>query len=163
MSVPVYYVAHPVAPPCACPPATHVAPFVECMAAISEGVPSPLDRMQVECNRLRALRWIRWRTERCDVALCAPWIPYVETLPDGGEWRERGLRDDCAMVARCDGIILVGGRISSGMARERDAAIVSHPVMAGALPMDALVVDLTPLGPEPPKERGALPACLRPR
>ena len=34
----------------------------------------------------------------------------------------RGLADDLAAVERCDAIVLVGGRVSSGMAMERDHA-----------------------------------------
>lgn len=148
---PVFYVAHPVAPPCACP------------------ATSPLDQLQIACNVMRAKRWIRWLAERADVALCAPWIPYVETLPESPEWRARGLLDDEAMAARCDGIILVGGRVSSGMERETRAVIAARWISSGAYLdgdtdfLATLAVDLTALGSEPPTERGALPACLRPR
>lgn len=152
MTVPIFCVAHPVAPPCACHPEYNGHHYEH------ETV------MAVSCNVGRAKRWIRWLAERCDVALAAPWIPYVETFPDGGEWRERGLRDDCAMASRCDGIILVSGRISAGMAREIEATmdgIASRSRMA--IFRDEHVIDLTPLGSEPPAERGALPAVLRPR
>lgn len=54
--------------------------------------------------------------------------------------RARGLEHDCNVVKRCDGLVLVGGRMSSGMAIERGAA-ESH---------GRDVVDLTHLGDEPP-------------
>jgi hypothetical protein len=34
-----------------------------------------------------------------------------------------GVGDDCAVVERCDGIVLVGGRISSGMRREMEHGV----------------------------------------
>lgn len=41
-------------------------------------------------------------------------------------FREAGLVDDCAVVERCDGIVLVGGRISSGMRREMEHGVANH-------------------------------------
>ena len=42
--------------------------------------------------------------------------------------RERGMRDDIAILERCDVILLVGGRISSGMEAEvRHAAKFGIP------------------------------------
>jgi hypothetical protein len=54
--------------------------------------------------------------------------------------REDGLRRDCAVVAKCDEVWLVGGRISAGMLREATAAR-----WAGRA-----VFDFTKLGDEPP-------------
>lgn len=120
----VVYLAHPVAPPCRCG-------GVDC------------DNLgPVECNTASAHRWLRWALgEHPDVAFCVPWLPYVAVLPeDGGASRARGMRDDIAMALRCDEIWLVGGRVSSGMAQERDAMLAAGKV----------VVDLTDLGPEAP-------------
>ena len=66
-------------------------------------------------------------------------MPYVETL-DEEKWRARGLTDDLAVGERCDAIGLVGGRVSSGMALERDHAAKAR----------LIVVDLTGQGEEPP-------------
>lgn len=127
----VVYLAHPVAPPCGCGD--------EC-DGIAVGAMGPVD-----CNCLGARRWLLWAIEsHPDVAFCMPWLPYVDVMPDDGVAnRERGMRDDIAMAIRCDEIWLVGGRVSRGMKKERDA-------------MEAFgktVVDLTHMGIEPP-ERG---------
>ena len=93
-------------------------------------------------NLARARRWLAWAiAAHADVAPIAPWITQCEVQDDAHEkQRARGLRDDCAVVARCDELWLVGGRISAGMRLERVAA-----EDAGVL-----VVDLTRLGEEPP-------------
>jgi hypothetical protein len=97
----------------------------------------------VPANLARALRWLKWlsTTERETVHI-APWISAIMSGEDDSDpaARARGLRHDCLVVRRCDGIVLVGGRVSSGMAIERDAA---HD--AGLT-----VIDLTHLGDEPP-------------
>ena len=123
----VVYLAHPVAPPCAC--------GAECDEFAALG--------PVDCNCTRARRWLRWAIDaHADIAFCVPWLPYLDVLTDdGGPVRARGLRDDVAMALRCDEIWLVGGRVSRGMAQERDA-------MAAA---GKTVVDLTDLGHEPPE------------
>lgn len=97
-------------------------------------------------NVARALRWLRWLVgQHPDWAISAPWIPYVLGLDESTD-RARGLRDDVAMVRRCDGIILAGGRLSQGMAVELGAA------RAGGLH----VLDLLHLGAEPPAADQAL-------
>jgi hypothetical protein len=77
-----------------------------------------------------------------ETAIIAPWISAIMAGADDDDpaARARGLADDCAVAVRCDGIVLVGGRISAGMTWERDA------VAAAGLE----VVDLTELGEEPP-------------
>jgi hypothetical protein len=133
----VAYLAHP------------VAPTEEQIAALtkpSELFPEPRSRelattLVVRDNLDSALSWLRWLVGNTDWAISAPWIPYVQALNDAtSSHRERGLRDDCAMAARCDGIILVGGRISSGMEREWNAV----------KDRDGWVLDLLHLGPTPP-------------
>ena len=100
----------------------------------------------VRANLARAKRWL-WAL-RCatDWSICAPWIPAVEAVIDSGavehDERARGLADDLAVVDRCDAIVMVGGRVSSGMAMERDHA-AGHRLR---------VIDLSDEGeePEPP-------------
>lgn len=91
-------------------------------------------------NVARALRWFKHLVDQHpDWAISAPWIPYVLGLSEETD-RERGLRDDMEMVRRCDGILLVGGKLSGGMALELQAANIAG--------LD--VVDLLHLGDEPP-------------
>ena len=74
-------------------------------------------------NVENALAWIRAIVLAVpDFAVCAPWIPYVQVLPDSGlpscPIRARGMADDMAVLERCDAILLVGGRLSLGMVTE---------------------------------------------
>ena len=93
----------------------------------------------ISANLARALRWLAWlRKSFPATTFIAPWIATVYSLggDDSPELREAGLVDDCAVVEICEGVVLVGGRISSGMEREKQHA--------------GLVSDLTHLGDEPP-------------
>jgi len=98
----------------------------------------------VDANVKRALGWLRY-LRHADPAntFIAPWIAAILSGEDDNDptARERGLVDCETVAARCDGIVLVGGRVSSGMARERDAVL-----RAGGD-----VRDLTPMGEEPPQ------------
>lgn len=92
-------------------------------------------------NIKRALRWLSWlRSSFPRTTFIAPWIASVMSVGGDGTVAEReaGLVDDCAVVERCDGVVLVGGRISSGMMRESASAKWTS--------------DLTWLGDEPPKD-----------
>jgi hypothetical protein len=114
--LPVVYLAHPVG-----------APTVEGVLA----------------NLAAARRWL-WALRTASTwSIAAPWIGAVQAALEAGtseaEERARGLVDMLAQVERCDGIVLVGGRVSAGMALERDHAI-KHGLA---------VVDLTGLGEEP--------------
>jgi hypothetical protein len=53
--------------------------------------------------------------------------------------RDRGIKDAASMASRCDGIILCGGRISSGMRTEM-----------GRVQGWGAVIDLTHMGELPP-------------
>lgn len=111
----VLYVAHPVG------------------AATVEGI---------QANVARAKRWLRWL---CDHdtrhAFSMPWLPYVEALDDSNpDDRKRGLRDQREMTKRHDGIVLVGGRLSSGMSGE----------LTEMRDRGRPCVDLLHLGEEPP-------------
>lgn len=107
---------------------------------------------EVKANLARARLWLLWLIERePDIAFCASWLPYLDVLTDdGGPMRARGLRDNCAMVARCDGIVLCGGRVSSGMDAELARFKLTRPSFVAAHG----VADLTSLGALPPAEWG---------
>ena len=116
MSVELWYMAHPV---------------------------GAADRAGVEANLARAGRWLTW-LRRCEpgVAILAPWLGNLLVGADDDfnpADRARGLRDNCAAAAAFGRIVLVGGRISSGMGVELDAVLA----VAGD------VSDLISLGPEP--------------
>lgn len=98
----------------------------------------------VQANLVRAKRWLRWLYSKFDdVDFAADWIVCCEVMEDADPaQRERGFRFDEEMVRRCDEVWLVGGRISSGMAREA-AMGRAH---------DKGIRDLTSLGEEPPSD-----------
>ncbi len=104
---------------------------------------------QVRANAARARRWLAWLIAReLDTVFVANWLTYVDVLDDGSAaHRDRGIRDGLALTWFCDGIVLVGGRISLGMRAELEA-------VAGA---GGWVADLTYLGEEPPATRDDLP------
>ncbi len=93
-------------------------------------------------NMNRARQWLRYLIDtQPEIAFCAPWLPYLDVLDeDNPAHRERGMRDDLAIAERCDGIVLCGGRISSGMRRELDAIAA----------LNGFAVDLTMCGAMPP-------------
>lgn len=112
MSRPVLYMAHPLGAP---------------------------EAAGVRANLERAMRWLAWlRRTFPETTFIAPWIATVLAGADEHDpvQREAGLVDDCAVVERCDGIVLCGGRESSGMTREATRARRAW--------------DLTGLGDEPP-------------
>lgn len=99
MSVPVLYLAHPVG------------------ASTPHGVAADLSS---------ARGWLKALIDGCpNVALCVSWLPYLDVLEDSGANHERGLRDDCEMVRRCDAMLMVGHRVSDGMRREAAAAVAA--------------------------------------
>jgi hypothetical protein len=110
--------------------------------------------MAVACNVARAKRWLQWCWEQAPhVSIIAPWIPFVEMGHDANPaHRERGLRDNCAAAALCDGIIGAGGKWTSGMGRERGSVLRVCSLVAES----ERVLDLTPLGPKPPIDRASL-------
>lgn len=100
---------------------------------------------EINANLRRAGRWLKWlAAKEPDRTFTAPWLALL--LLDGGaadndpERRAKALRDAEKIVARCDGIVLAGGQVSSGMAQERDAMLA----------VGGWVCDLTGLGSEPP-------------
>lgn len=96
------------------------------VAYLAHPVSSPtVDGVRANLDNARA--WLKFLVDVTPWAICAPWIPYVEQLPDtpGNPYRDRGLADDVEMLCRCDLIVLVGGVISRGMEIERNAAVVA--------------------------------------
>jgi len=83
----------------------------------------------IEANLANVIKWIAWLTDndRSRVYI-APWVAEVMAFKDRGEispeFYDRVLADDMNVVNRLDGILLVGGTVSRGMALERDAALV---------------------------------------
>lgn len=136
----VLYVAHPLAPT-----EDEIARFAD--AGFSEvGAARAALRRNIDL----ALRWLAWlRRSFSQDTFIAPWIASVLSGGDDDDpkQREAGLADDCAVVERCDGIVLCGFRISSGMQRERE-----HGVGQQQFPLFE-VFDLTRLaGREPPQD-----------
>jgi hypothetical protein len=115
----VLYVAHPLAPT-----AEDIAAIKALHGQSADSETSELRcRQALELNLQRALRWLAWlRKSFPETTFIAPWIATITSLDgdDSPELREAGLVDDCAVVERCDGIVLCGGRISSGMRREME-------------------------------------------
>lgn len=97
-----------------------------------------------ERNRENAAKWVAW------VAMQGH-APIADWIILSGEWdesptnRARGIAIDLALVARCDELWLVGGRVSTGMQQEADEAIR----------LGKGVFDLTGLGVMPPVENVA--------
>lgn len=106
----------------------------------------------VEANKARARRWIRWVYDNFkDVAVVADWLITCDVLDDfNPEHRAHGMKMNKAMIPRCDEFWMTGGRISSGMKDELDLVtdIITSPTNG---PLHR-VIDLTPLGDEPPSE-----------
>lgn len=99
----------------------------------------------VEANLTNATMWMAMLLRTYPhVAWVAPWILDAQVLDDADpEQREAGLVRDQAVVRRADALLLVGGRLSAGMAREVEAAHTGH----------VIVVDATALGYEVPHVR----------
>lgn len=92
-------------------------------------------------NTTRAKRWLHWlKVTFREETFVAPWIADLECGMNDSDpvQREAGLVDCETVVQRLTGIVLVGGRISTGMARE--CAVARE------------IVDLTQLGAEPPAQ-----------
>jgi hypothetical protein len=72
------------------------------------------------------MRWLSWlRRSFPETTFVAPWIAAVLSGEDDGDpkQREAGLVDADTLIPRVDGVVLCGGRISSGMERECGRAI----------------------------------------
>ena len=99
-------------------------------------------------NLAAARRWLKWahtaippRFPGHDVAVIAPWITDCEIYDDSVPTeRAAGMARNLATITRCHGILLCGGRISSGMQVELDGAKGQGLVH---------ILDLTWMGTEP--------------
>ena len=78
-------------------------------------------------NCIKAEAWIRWLTLNVpEHIFTAPWVAEVRAFADENalpEFYDRVLADDQEVVRHCDGILLVGGKVSKGMQLELDAAM----------------------------------------
>jgi len=93
-------------------------------------------------NLERVRRWFRWALdEYLDSAIVVPWLPYCQNLAETPDNRKRGIRDDLAVLSRCDAILLCGGWLSPGM----DAELT----LARKLGLE--VINRLCLGNEPPE------------
>lgn len=106
-------------------------------------------------NVKRAMRWLAWlRRTYPDVTFIAPWIAGI--LSGQQDWnpehREKGLVDACAAIALCDGVTLVGGRLSSGIHREVVHGVTESRRVIEYGPGSFDVVDMNVLGREPPAD-----------
>lgn len=74
----------------------------------------------------RRLRWLRLNFP--ETTFIAPWIASMLGGDDDSDpdQREAGLIDAETTIARCDGVVLTGNRISDGMHREAESGIRSH-------------------------------------
>lgn len=102
----------------------------------------------VKGNIQNVIRWIHWLTLNDPSRVyIAPWVAEVQAFdkdiggaePDAAFY-DRVLADDCDVVRHLDGVLMVGGKTSRGMALERDAALAAGKQ----------VVDLSHLRNPPP-------------
>jgi hypothetical protein len=138
VSRPLIYMAHPVAPT-----AEEIASFY----AHTLTSPTRPAELALQANLQAALRCLAWlRASFPETAFVAPWISTIESLngDDSPALREAVLVDVCAVVERCDGIVLCGGRISSGMRREMEHGLMVDGVTTSFVAFEGFdVYDLT--------------------
>lgn len=77
---------------------------------------------EMDENRRSAARWALWIGQTFRVSPVADWVWMSAALPETPENRAFGLECDCALVARCDALVMVGPRVSEGMRREAEQA-----------------------------------------
>lgn len=76
-------------------------------------------RRNLDC----AMAWLSWlRCSFLETTFIAPWIAALLSGADDTDraQREAGIADACAVIERCDGIVLCGPRLSDGMRREME-------------------------------------------
>ncbi len=159
----VIYMAHPVAP--------SDGEITECIRRLrgfvggSPGTTevSEISKEIINANITRALAWLAWlRKSFPETTFIAPWIAAIQSGEDDldPKAREAGLVDACAVIERCDGIVLCGVRVSSGMARERDHGMMRFKIWMDPADPDREyfpAYDLTcPTNPDPPLTVGPL-------
>lgn len=112
----VLYMAHPVAPT-----ADEIERKWADVASSSRWIEAMDADAIIRCNVDNALCCLAWlHSSFPETTFIAPWITALQAGADDSDpaARDRGLVDCCAVVERCDGIVLKGPRISSGMQRE---------------------------------------------
>jgi hypothetical protein len=87
-------------------------------------------------NRLFGSHWCAWLCRHFQVATIADWIVLSSVLEETAANRTMGLDCDLSLIERCDALVLVGTRISTGMRIE-----LEHAKKLGKP-----VIDLTVLG-----------------
>lgn len=151
--------------------------FAHPVSGGAAGTPAEIEAA-VQANLARARRWVNFLLHAMpDAAFELSWLSYIEALSEGQAYRDRGLRDDEINARRCDGIILCGGAMTRGMAREYDSVRAGirerfDAALRTDLPisMSAILIDLLPhpgdptWGDEPPwtvdRATGLLPPLL---
>lgn len=104
------------------------------LAYIAHQLSAPTDEA-MQLNRANGARWCAWLAKHCEIVPLAPWI-YLSMAWTEAEGRELGLELDKETILRCDCVILVGPRVSSGMEIE----------VAYAKRIGVKVIDLTGYG-----------------
>lgn len=109
-----------------------------------------------EGNAYKTIGWIHWLTLKDQSRIyIAPWVAEVLAFAKENAdkaFYARVLADDCEVVRHLDGILCVGGTISTGMALELDAAVAARKtiidwhqfktpddVPAGVIPGDIII------------------------
>lgn len=105
-----------------------------------------------EKNRLNAAKWAAYIAEYFDVAPSCSWVVLSSVWPETEQYRDLGIALDKQMVAQCEEIWLVGGRISVGMQIEADTA----------RELGIPIKDMTYLGYKIPTEQDPLMIPRRP-
>lgn len=91
-------------------------------------------RFTLDDNLSNVEHWIHWLTlAHPEIVFIAPWVAEVRAFRNenvDASFYDRVLSDDEEVVRHCDGIILTGGKVSTGMRRELGAAIGAGKLMA---------------------------------
>ncbi len=86
-------------------------------------------RQGIEHNRTNAAQWAAWAAMTQNVSPVCDWIVLSGVLSE--EHRAVGLECDLALIERVDEVWLCGGRVSPGMAIERDhAKLLGKPIVS---------------------------------
>ena len=102
----------------------------------------PLEGETIESNLARGRRWYHWlQVNVPDRIFLAPWILSCEVFDDDSpKQRAAGMQRQSGIIKRCcDEVWLVGGRMSSGMRGEYEAAVA----------LGLATLNLTGMGEEP--------------
>ena len=132
----VLYVAHPLEPT-----AEEIAGF--------HGDPALAASRALRANIDRGMAWFAWlRSSFPETTFVAPWI--ADVVSGAMEKIEVRFANDCAVIERCDGIVLCGGRISQETRKLMEhARAFSARCSSNFWPGDH-VYDLSVLAPAPP-------------